>query len=266
MKNIVDCHLHAITKDEFELYKKTSCADKFVNIRGLYIDEMLDPYDFEDFIDNRDMYFIDSVDLNDVDNELIKVENDIKKYPRIIGVKIYLGYQKYYANDERVYKVIDFADKHSLSVTFHCGEMCDDEGKSVYSPFSDAKYIEELAIKYPSVNLIASHMNWPNFESLFNLCNKYKNVYTCFSGCNDGASQEERNEQNLWISEIINKYVEKYPNVKKKVMYGTDFFDDTGEYQDVSSYIKVMDLLELNDEEKQNILYNNVCDAYNTKF
>ena len=34
---------------------------------------MLDPYEFEEFIENKDMYFIDSVDLNDVDNELLKI-------------------------------------------------------------------------------------------------------------------------------------------------------------------------------------------------
>lgn len=263
---IVDCHIHTLTKEDFKLYSKTASANKFINIRGLYIDEMLDPYEFEEFIDNDNMYFIDSVDLDDVDNELIKIENDIKKYPRIIAIKVYLGYQKYYANDKRIHQVAEFASKNNLSVTFHCGEIYDDDGKSSYSPYSDAKYIEELAIKYPNVNFIASHINWPNFDSLFYLCSKYNNVYTCFSGCNDGESDEERNKQNLLIANILNKYMKQYPNIKKKVMYGTDFFAVSDEYNDVSSYIKVLDLLKLDEKEKQDILYNNICDAYNTMF
>ena len=44
---IVDCHMHTLTKEEFNLYMKTACADKYINIRGLYIDEMFDPYNFE---------------------------------------------------------------------------------------------------------------------------------------------------------------------------------------------------------------------------
>ena len=266
MNNIVDCHVHTLTKEDFNLYKKTACANKFINIRGLYIDEMLDPYEFEEFLDNHDMYFIDSVDLNNVDDELIKIENDIKKYPRIIAIKIYLGYQKYYANDSRIHKVCEFASKNNLSVTFHCGEIYDDDGKSSYSPYSDAKYIEDLAIKYPNVNFIASHINWPNFDSLFDLCHKYNNVYTCFSGCNDGETEESRDEQNKLIADTLNKYMKKHPNIKKKIMYGTDFFAVSDEYNDVSSYIKVLDLLELDEKEKQDVLYNNVCDAYNTKF
>ena len=264
--NIVDCHMHTLTKDEFNLYKKTACANKYINIRGLYIDEMLDPYDFEEFVDNGDMYFIDSVDLDDINNEMNKIETDLNKYSRIIAIKIYLGYQKYYANDEKIFKVADFANKHNLAVTFHCGEIYDDDGKSSYSPYSDAKYIEDLAIKYPKVNFIASHINWPNFDNLFYLCHKYNNVYTCFSGCNDGETLEEREKQNLIISDVLNKYIKLYPNIKKKIMYGTDFFAISDEYIDVSSYIKVIDLLDLTRQEKENILYNNVCKAYNIKF
>lgn len=265
-KRIVDCHMHALTKEEFNLYMKTACADKYINIRGLYIDEMLDPYNFEEFIDNDNMYFIDSVDLDDIDNELIKVEKDLNKYPRIIAVKIYLGYQKYYANDERIFKVAEFANNHHLSVTFHCGEIYDDNGESTYSQYSDAKFIEDLAKKYPKINFIASHINWPNFDSLFHLCNKYENFYTCFSGCNDGKNIEEREKQNKLIADTINKYFDIYPSVKNKIMYGTDFFAVSDEYSDVSSYIKVIDLLNVDEKEKKDILYNNVCRAYNTNF
>ena len=82
--------LHALTKEDLDLYKKTACATKYINVRGLYIDETLNPFEFEEFIDNKEMYFIDSVDLEDVDNELKKVKNDLEKYPRIIAIKIYL--------------------------------------------------------------------------------------------------------------------------------------------------------------------------------
>ena len=172
-KNIVDCHMHALTKDEFKLYSKTASANKFINIRGLYIDEMLDPYDFDEFIDNENMYFIDSVDLDDVDNELIKIEDDINKYPRIIAVKIYLGYQKYYANDKKIYKVCEFASKHNLSVTFHCGEIYDDNGESSASPYSNAisntRYKEMIRRRLKKANekgLIMLFLKEEHFEDL----------------------------------------------------------------------------------------------------
>ncbi len=265
-KTIIDCHLHALTKEEFKIYMRTASANKFINIRGLFIDEMLNPYNFEEFIDNTDMYFLDAVDLNDVDKELVKIKEDITNYPRILGIKIYLGYQKYYANDDKIYKVAEFANANGLSVTFHCGEIYDDDENSSYSPYSDAKFIEEIAIKYPDVNFIASHINWPNFDSLFYMCNKYDNIYTCFSGCNDGENTYERNKQNILVSDIINKYFTLYPKVKKKIMYGTDFFAVSDEYNDVSSYIQIVDLLNIKKEEKIDILYNNACKSYNIYF
>ena len=65
---------------------------------------------------------------------------------------------------------------------------------------------------------------------------------------------------------ILNKYFDIYPSVKNKIMYGTDFFAVSDEYSDVSSYIKVIDLLNVDEKEKRDILYNNVCRAYNTNF
>ena len=212
------------------------------------------------------MYFLDSVDLDHVEDELKKIEKKKKKYPRIIGIKIYLGYQKYFANNEKIFKVADFACKNKLTVTFHCGEIYDEDGKSSFSEYSNAKYIEDLAKKYPNTNFVASHINWPEFESVFSLCNKYDNFYTCFSGCNDGWDEKERSRQNMLISDILNKYFKKYPKIKKKVMYGTDFFACSEDYSDVSSYIKILDLLNINSKEKKDILYNNVCNAYKIKF
>ena len=58
-------------------------------------------------------------------------------------------------------------------------------------------------------------------ESLFSMCNKYKNVYTCFSGCNDGENEKERNKQNELIAKVINEYIKKYPEVKCAYLYGS---------------------------------------------
>lgn len=49
-------------------------------------------------------------------------------------------------------------------------------------------------------------------------------------------------------------------------MYGTDFFAVSDDYNDVSSYIKILDLLNVDEKEKVDILYNNVCRAYNITF
>lgn len=265
MGNIIDCHLHVLNKQDFEMYKKTACANKFINIRGINIEEMLKPFKFEDFIDLENMYFLDSINLNNVDDELIRIANDLKKYPRILGIKIYLGYQRFYANDKKIMRVAKFADENGLSVTFHCGEIFNEEGISEFSPYSNAKHVEFLAKKFPDVNFIASHLNWPQFEELFLLINNYGNVYSCFSGCNDGETENDRIKQNLLISKTLNEYMLKYPAIKKKIMYGTDFFASSDEYNDVTGYYEILNLLKLDKNEKKDILCNNAIKAYNKK-
>ncbi len=258
-KNIFDCHCHFVTLKDFELYKKTSSANKFLNIRAINHEVLVKPYDFNTFEKIDNMYLTEAVDLNNLEEELIREEYNLKNTRKIVGIKIYLGYQQFYANDNKIIKVTELANKYGVSVIFHCGE-CYASGEEV--DFSDAKYIEELAKKFKNTNFIASHMNWPNFDNIFSLCEKYNNIFTCFSGCLDATEKEKRELQVSNAINIINKYLKKYPNLKNKLMYGTDFFADGEAFINVSDYIKIADKLEISKTEKNDILYNNIFKAY----
>lgn len=259
---LFDCHVHAVVKKDFEVYNKTSKATKWLNIRSIDIEELLKPYDFEEFQDIENMYFLDSVNLDKVEQELEKVEEDLQKYKRIVGVKIYLGYQHYYGNDKRVEKVILFAQKHNLTVTFHCGEIFNENSESEFSPYSDAKHLEVFVKKYPDVNFVVSHLNWDNFEAVFKMCQEYDNVFTDFSGCNDGETEDARVAQNLKIKGIIESYQAKYPKIIEKIMYGTDFFASCDEYNDVSSYLALVNILDIDKQKKDDIMINTSLKAY----
>lgn len=262
-KEIFDCHCHFVEKKDFELYKKTANATKFLNIRSINHPNLVKPYSFDIFKDEKNMFFTESVDLYNLEKELIRVEENLKNNNRIIAIKIYLGYQSFYANDEKIFKVTELAEKYGVSMVFHCGETWSPDSDSENNDeYSDAKYIEDLAIKFKNVNFIASHLNWPNFDNIFNLCEKYKNVFTCISGCLDASEKEERNKQVKYAINILNKYLNKYKNLKNKLMYGTDFFPDDIAFIDVSDYIKIVEGLELSEFEKENILCTNIFSAY----
>lgn len=264
LKNeIFDCHCHFVDKKDFECYKKTAIATKFLNVRSINSENLTKPYKFETFEDEKDMFFTEAIDLYNLEEELIRVEENLKNNNRIVAIKIYLGYQSFYANDERIHRVAELAKKYGVSVVFHCGETWspDDESENK-DQYSDAKYIEDLAIRFKDVNFIGSHLNWPNFDNIFNLCEKYENVFTCISGCLDATDRKERDEQVDYVITILNKYLIKYPNLKNKLMYGTDFFPEDIAYMDVSDYIKIIKGLELKEEEKEKILSTNIYSAY----
>lgn len=264
MKNeIFDCHCHFVEKKDFELYKKTASATKFLNIRSTNNSGLVKPYNFETFKGEENMFFTESVDLYKLDTELVRVEENLKNNPKIVAIKIYLGYQKFYANSQEVIKVTELAQKYGVSMTFHCGETYDPNNKEATTEnYSDAKYIEDLAAKFKDINFIGSHLNWPDFDNIFSLCEKYENVFTCISGSLDAIEKDKREEQVKETIEILNKYLKKYPNLKNKLMYGTDFFSDDEAFIDVSQYINIVEGLDLNEEEKERILSTNILSAY----
>lgn len=263
LNEIFDCHCHFVEKKDFELYKKTANATKFLNIRSTNNSGLVNPYSFDTFKDEKNMFFTESVDLYNLGQELIRVEENLKNNKKIVAIKVYLGYQSFYANDERIVKVTQLAQKYGVSMVFHCGETyAPNSDSQINDNYADAKYIEDLAIKFKDVNFIGSHLNWPNFDNIFNLCEKYENVFTCISGCLDALEREERNKQVETVIEILNKYLKKYPNLKNKLMYGTDFFTDDLAFIDVSDYIKIVEDLELSENEKEKILCTNIISAY----
>ena len=260
---IIDCHVHCVKPNDVDLLKKTSKAEKFINIRSIDIEELLKPFNFEEFANVENMYYLDSVNLNnDIHEEIEKLNLNQNKFKNIVGIKIYLGYQHYYIDDDKVDFVVNFAKEKNLTVTFHCGEILNDDNESEYSVYSDVSNFDKLAKKFPDVNFVISHINWPNCDAIFKICNKFQNVYTCFSGCNDGETVEEKMQQNTIIKNILINGLKKYPNLVNKLMYGTDFFSFRDEYADVSSYLDLVDLLNLNNEDKEKILYLNTIKAY----
>lgn len=90
----------------------------------------------------------------------------------------------------------------------------------------------------------------------------YENVFTCISGCLDAIDREKRDKQVKELINILNKYLKKYPNLKNKLMYGTDFFAMDLGFSNVSDYIKIVEGLELIEIEKEKILCTNILEAY----
>jgi lysyl-tRNA synthetase class 2 len=127
---------------------------------------------------------------------LDEIEPDIDAH-KIVGLKIYLTYQKGRASDEKLYPVYEFAAKHRLTVTFHTG-LCslviptdkDMEG-------SNAKYVARAARDFPDVNFVIAHMDDPRFTERFETLICGWEFNNAFSELNDPIDQKERFEKQL---------------------------------------------------------------------
>lgn len=220
MELTVDCHTHILTpaiRDEY-----------FSRVDNRYALVMQMP---ESIMENKEclktvesdkrLFLCPCIDLHEeIKPQLEKIKGMLEKY-RVVGLKIYLTYQKGRANDEKLYPVYDFAAENKLSVTYHTG-LCslvlpsenDMEGSSSH-------YIGLIAEKYPQVNFIAAHMDDPRFDECMKVVATHKNVFTDISGAYEtGTSYGADVEKAV---DLFKKSTDLYPEAYTQMLYGTDF-------------------------------------------
>lgn len=104
--NIIDCHTHLQSDKLIDEYfeKRDGYA---IAIKAL--DSLIGNGDkFYEATQKYDYVFIceciDVVSEISIENQLKKIEENLKKY-KTIGIKIYLGYQAIFADDKRLFPV-----------------------------------------------------------------------------------------------------------------------------------------------------------------
>lgn len=140
---------------------------------------------------------------------------------RIVGLKIYLTYQKGRADDPALFPIYAFAEQHGLSVTFHTGSCSlvlptdnDMEG-------CNARYVQKAATAFPRVNFILAHMDDPRYDECIRIVHETENLFTDFSGAYEPGTHE--GEDIVWAIATFKKAIFQFPDTYRKILYGTDF-------------------------------------------
>ncbi|MBQ7038872.1 MAG: amidohydrolase [Clostridia bacterium] len=170
---------------------------------------------------DKRLFLCPAIDISgDIPAQLTAVEPHLDDY-RVVGLKIYLTYQAGRADDERLLPVYDFAEKYRLSVTYHTGSCSlvlptdnDMEG-------SNARYVQNVARRYPTVNFIVAHMDDPRYEDCIRIVHEEPNMFTDFSGAYEPGTPEGTNIQ--WAIDTFVRAIHQFPDTYKSILYGTDF-------------------------------------------
>lgn len=170
---------------------------------------------------------------------------------KICAVKLFPGYQNFYPSDEKVIPIAKLCAKYKKPLIFHSGDFYDPENKS-FLKYSHPIHIDELAVKCPETNIIAAHFGFPYFLETANIVSKNDNVFTDVSGTIDnwGISEKE-------IAGITGQYISDlertfnyYPNIRKKVMFASDFSGDETDLNLVLPYMEVIEKIFSPEEQK----------------
>ena len=190
---------------------------------------------------------------------------------KIVGIKLYPGYQKFHPADKKMHAVYALAQKYHVPIMFHCGELhhcCPENirkiGKNLkcgkdYCPIDALQdlarpsHITKIAQQFSNVQFIASHLGNPYFEELRDVMRQCPNVSTDISGQFISDSEESSDAYKKEIVHEIHQFL-SLPHGIDRILFGTDF--------PIQSYADSIDLikaLHLPHEDETKIFYTNAC-------
>lgn len=170
-------------------------------------------------------------------NQLVTIEGMFKK-GKAIGAKLYPGYQNFDASDPRVWPVAELCLKYSRPLVFHSGDVSDTEA---ILRFANPLFIDDVAVRYPELKIVICHFGFPFLMECANVVSKNVNVYVDISGTLDNVSSKK--DMKLLFNEYkkdLIKISAYFPEIKNKIMFGTDYGGEDTPLDEIDLYIKLI--------------------------
>ncbi len=137
-----------------------------------------------------------------------------------VGIKIYTGYQPFFATDDVYKPFYRLAEKYDVPVVFHMGDTANSMGRLKYS---HPLIVDDVAVDFPNVRFVIAHCGTPWIPDAVEVASKNKNVYIDLSGLMEGPfeakAQIEHFKPYLDVFRTWFNYLENY----QKLMYGSDW-------------------------------------------
>lgn len=218
----IDCHTHIVNnmiKDEY--FSKTDGYAIVMQFLDKFASCGVEDNSYNTVKNDSRLFLCPCIDISrDIPAQLQLIMKNSEQIP-IVGLKIYLTYQRGKADDEKMFDIYEYAQNNGLSITFHNGScslvLPSDEDLAG----SDAIYVKNAAEKFPDVNFIVAHMDDPRYDECIQIIHEQKNMFTDFSGAYEPGTKEGADMD--WAIETFAKAINQYPDTYKKILYGTDF-------------------------------------------
>lgn len=235
---IIDCHAH-IGRNEHINYSVDQLLHSMDSAR---IDRSLvfacnfnncpNDFLFEQVSDHRDRL-----------STVLAYHPETSNYPRlgplkyilesgdVAAMKVYLGYDHWFANDQRIYYLLSITSKLGIPVIFHCGD-CLNSIKCAKLKFAHPLGIDEVAVDFPEQKIVIAHIGFPWHRDTAEVCYKNKNVFTDISGFVYGKFGMKDEEK---FRKVINEFIEIAGSCDQ-LLFGTDApISDQTDYVAVAS-------------------------------
>ncbi len=259
---MIDMHTHIFNQEMWASYQKRAGKNKIEKVIVIpwFNKSIADEPDTEDLLKFTDtderLFALGSIDMDGDIKKQLAYHESLFKSKRILGIKLYPGYQYFYPSEKKVYAVAELCAKYNKLLVFHSGD--------VYGPESDPQlkysnpiHIDEIAMKFPKTKIVISHFGFPYLLETANIMMKNANVFADISGNIDAytTSPQDLKKMVHQFTLEFQRIFNIYPKVKAKVMFGTDYCGEHTPLNEVQSYINLIKSL-LTSKEQQAVFYN----------
>lgn len=193
------------------------------------------------------------IDYNDSISEQTERMISYLKNKKVVGVKFYLGYQKYHANDPKLQPIYKFCEENDFPVIYHTGML--EAGFPGLLKSSHPLTIDEVADSFPDLKIVMAHMGNPWIMDCAAVVAKNKNVYMDFSGYFSEYQSIDPEEVEMFVRQL--KDFKVFAGFKK-CMFGTDY-----PLYSQKEYLDAANQLPMTDEEKELVFYKNAREVFN---
>jgi len=192
--------------------------------------------------DNPDK-FIGFASLDPKDKNATNILNDAVVNMGLRGLKLHPPLQNFYPNDKMMWPIYEKASQLNIPIVFHIGST--PFGALAKLSQANPILIDEIAVNFPKLNIILTHLGTLWHNETFMVVEKNPNVYVDTS-----AYPYE-------IKRLLNKnLIERVGD--DKFIFGTDFpMPYEGKTHRMKDYTDCISGLDLPQETKEKIFYKN---------
>ena len=264
---IIDSHVHLgkLKNTKFsESYEKNlkflieemaeNKIDKVIILAGLVHDDFNIPTKnlLKIISDTKNINVVGGIDVFKYTNSELEELDQLIKNGKIVGMKLYPGYQHFYPHDEKCVPIYNLCLKYNIPVIFHSGDTLAGYIKNPKVKYAHPIHIDDVATDFPDLKIVIAHLGNPWLIDCSEILYKNPNVYGDISGFFVG-------EPDAPYADLIRKRVQELIAYvgEDKLLYGTDW-----PIAPMKNYIEFAKSLKLNPEGEEKLFYKNASHLF----
>lgn len=259
---VIDTHTHIFNQGILDEYLGKYPSDVFLCIK--FIKDFCGgafggrDEELEHFAEsNPNIYMIESIDFEvNILNQIELITAKMETTNKIKGIKLYPGYQHFYPYNERVLPAYVFANEQNIPVILHSGAIYQFENSQAQLQYVNPVYVDEAATRYPDTKFIITHFGFPYIMETAMVLNKNNNVFADISGVLDEDTYEV-------FKQDMKRVLKYYPGITEQILFGTDFIGNDTYLNEVGLYVRLVEELFENQEERDAVFYKNAQKVFN---